>query len=391
MSAPRNRSAVIPLVATYTGFGWFWGTLSVVYLEFLADRDLTNGEMSLNLLAITVTSIATMVLVAPRIVHLVSGVALPIAIGCYGAGIAMMPWVPGPWLLLAFAVTGLGTGMIDVLVNQVGHRSEVDTETPVLQRVHMSYSLGAVAGAMAAAVLLTRGGSEAFRAAIFLAAAMQLPGFVACLRSPAMRDRPVGGAAEESISLVAFVRHPALLATGLVVLSAFFVEGSLDVWAVTYLRDSLDATVMGGAIGFAAFGIATAIGRGFAAKILFGMGYRRTILFSGIGSALAGVAIIVAPSQWVATVAYLVLGFCLASAGPAAFGSIEGRGAEAGTMIAAVTTMGYTGFVIGPPIMGRLADRFGIRATMIVITLATFGILIGGLLSHVRSGSAREA
>lgn len=186
------------------------------------------------------------------------------------------------------------------------------------------------------------------------------------------------------MSLSAFKRDRALLATALIVLSAFFVEGSLDVWAVTYLRRTLGAGIMAGALGFAAFGVATAIGRTFAARILFGMGYKRTILVSGIGSVCAGLLAIVAPNAWVATVAYLILGFCLAAAGPAAFGSIEGGGAQAGVAIAAVTTVGYIGFVVGPPVMGWLADATGVRSTMVIITLATSGILIGGYLTRGR-------
>lgn len=47
-----------------------------------------------------------------------------------------------------------------------------------------------------------------------------------------------------------------------------------------------------------------------------------------------------------------------------------------------MTTVGYTGFVVGPPIMGWLADRVGLRASMMVVVLATLGIAIGGLLSR---------
>jgi MFS family permease len=243
---------------------------------------------------------------------------------------------------------------------------------------------------MGAAVILVTSGSGGWRGAIFFAALAQLPGFLLCLTEPSFRHGVPAKRARESISLTAFVRSPALLATGLIVLSAFFVEGSLDVWAVTYLRDTLGASIMAGAIGFSAFAAATAVGRIFAGRILFGMGYRRTILFSGAGSVVAGTLAVFAPNAWVATLAYLMMGFCLAAAGPAAFGSIPGTGAEAGVSIAAVTTVGYIGFVIGPPIMGWLADAVGVRGTMIVITVATLGILVGGYLSRDYTDAPEE-
>jgi MFS family permease len=50
-------------------------------------------------------------------------------------------------------------------------------------------------------------------------------------------------------------------------------------------------------------------------------------------------------------------------------------------VIAAIATVGYTGFVFSPPLLGWVADTFDLRATMAVIVLATVGIIIGGLLS----------
>ncbi|MGE5225450.1 MAG: MFS transporter [Planctomycetaceae bacterium] len=381
MSHPSTRPrGVLPVLAAYMSFGYFWGTWSVVFLEFVGAHHFPYSRMSLYLMSLTIASMATMILLTPRIAHLLPSVSLPLALVLYGAGIVAMPYVNDAWLIAAFAVTGMGTGLIDVLVNQVGHGLEASSRRSVLQPVHAGYSMGAVFGALGAALILTGGGS--FRTAVQIAALLQVPSFFLCLTSPAFRGREPGERSEERMSLSAFRGNPALLATALIVLSAFFIEGSLDVWAVTYLRATLGAGILAGAIGFAAFGVSTAVGRTFAAKILFGMGYRRTILFSGIGSVLAGALAIVAPNEWIASLAYLILGFCLASAGPAAFGSIQGEGTEVGVAIAAVTTIGYAGFVVGPPVMGWLADVAGIRSTMVIITLATGGILLGGFLSR---------
>lgn len=382
---------MVPLVCAYVSFGYFWGCWSVVFLEFISAHAYTYSRISVDLMALTIASMITMTVVTPRIAHLLPSVSLPLALGLYGAGILMMPWASSPLLFVAFATTGMGTGLIDVLVNQVGHGLEVSSGRSVLQSVHAGYSMGAVAGAMGSAFILVNGGS--FRVALAVAAGMQVLAFLICATSPAFRDRQAAERSSERMSLAALWKNPALLATALIVLSAFFVEGSLDVWAVTYLRKTLGAGIIASALGFSAFGVATAFGRTFAAKILFGMGYRRTILFSGIGSVCAAALAVAAPDPQVATVAYLVLGFCLASAGPAAFGSIEGTTAEVGVAIAAVTTIGYVGFVVGPPIMGWLADATGVRSTMVVITAATTGILIGGYLTGTRppTGSAGSA
>lgn len=370
-----------PLFASYMGFGVFWAAWSVVFLEFVAAHDFTFTVQSWFMMSLSVSAMVAMIVLSPRIVPWRHSVSLPLAVGCYGIGILLMPFVNGPGLVLAFAVTGIGTGLIDVLVNQIGHGLEGETGRSVLQGIHAGYSIGAVVGAMGAGFILQGGGEDAWRIVLVCASLFQLPGFVMCLLEPSFRHGS-GAPAEESVSLTIFVRKPPLMAIALIVLSAFFIEGSLDVWAVSYLRQTLGSSIIAGALGFSAFAAATAVGRIFAGRILFGMGYRRTILFSGIGSVIAGTLAVFAPTPLVASLAYLLMGFCLAAAGPAAFGAVPGSGTEAGVAIAAVTTVGYIGFVIGPPVMGWLADAGGIRTVIVVITIATLGILLGGYLSR---------
>jgi MFS family permease len=376
---------LVPLAISYTSYGYFWGTWSVVYLSIVRSHGFSFSVMSWYLTALTIASMATMVFVSPRIAHLSPSLSLPLALFMYALGMVAFPWANGALLLIAFAVLGVGTGLIDVLVNQVGHNLEVNAGRSVLQWVHASYSAGIVVGTLVSAVILTMSKSpDAFREAIVVAAATQVASLLLCATSPAFRAIVPGERARERSSLSAFTRDRSLLIVALIVLSAFFVEGSLDVWAVTYLRLSLSATILGGALGFCAFGISTGLGRAFAARILFGMGYRRTIMFSGLGSLAAGAIAVTAPTLWIATIGYLLLGFCLASAAPAAFGTVGGEGAQVGVSIAAVTTVGYLGFVIGPPVMGWLADAFDVRATMMVITIAALGIAVGGYLSRGR-------
>ena len=52
--------------------------------------------------------------------------------------------------------------------------------------------------------------------------------------------------------------------------------------------------------------------------------------------------------------------------------------------IAAITTAGYSGFVVGPPIMGWLAQTAGLRATIGLMVLATTGVVAAGLFTPRR-------
>ncbi|MEX0991001.1 MAG: MFS transporter [Actinomycetota bacterium] len=376
-----TERGITPLAATYVVFGWFWGSIAVLLANLQAANDLSSGRLGLYLSFTSITGIVTMTVVAPRLEHLARHITIPVSLALHGSGALLLATLSPTLLPLAFLMIGLGTGMVDVLVNAVGYEREVRSGRAVLQWVHMSYSIGAGVGALATGVILTAGAS--FRTALILSFTLQVLVAAVIVTSRSLRSVPARERSETKVSLTAFRKWPWLLVPALIVGSAFFVEGSMDVWSGVYLRKTLGASVMTAAIGFAAFAFATSAGRALAAKILFGFGYRATVIASGLGAVLAGAVAATAPNTTVAACAYLVLGFSLSAAAPAAFGSVEGG--NAGLAIAAVTTVGYAGFVVGPPFMGWLADATGsFRITMFVITAATLGVLIGGLLTRKR-------
>ncbi len=200
------------------------------------------------------------------------------------------------------------------------------------------------------------------------------------MRARVIREQPRSRRAEHKVSLSVFLHSRALLLPAVVVMFAFFIEGSMDIWSVTYLRRTLDAAVFTGAVAFAAFSLAMAIGRLTVGRLLFGIGYRRTIQVAGIGSLVAGATAALTSNSLVAGIAFLFLGFFLATASPAAFGLVADTGADPALAIAGITTIGYSGFAIGPPIMGWLAETAGLRATMGTIAVATLGVVLCGFL-----------
>jgi MFS family permease len=382
-TATRTKSTkgtLASLAATYLVFGGFWGSWAVIFSDFLSQRSLTPGQASINFAALSATSILVMTFVAPRFTGISHGSVIAIGLGFHAIGALLIAWVPNGWLALAFASTGLGTGLIDVFVNVAGQDIETRLERPVLQWLHATYSVGAALGAVISALAI-EGGADAIDVLIALSVVQfAVAGLAWVQRQP--KDSVEGTRERNRTSLGVFVRTPLLLIPAAVVLFSFFIEGSMDVWSVIYLRRTMDATALAGAGGFALFSIAMAVGRGFAARLLFGLGYRRTILFAGFGSMAAGAVAVLTDQPTVASLAFLVLGFCMASAAPAAFGLAGRWGDDAGVIIAAMTTVGYSGFVVGPPILGWLADRAGLRASMLVVVLATLGIAVAGLLSR---------
>jgi MFS family permease len=357
----------------------------VVFPEYLRSNKISEGEAGWQFGMMAAVSIVVMTLLAPRLQGLPHTATVPSALAIMGAGAFLVAYLPPESLWIAFIVLGFGNGLIDVFVNVAAQGIESGSHRPVFQWLHASYSVGGITGALGAGIAVTFGVS--FRVCLAATGVLLLVAAAWNLLSPTLaRAERVIQERTTRVSISAFLRSPVLIAPAIVVLFAFLVEGSMDVWSVIYLRHTLGATVLGAAIAFAAFALAMTFGRAFAARILFDLGPRRTILVSGVGSLVAGIAATIAGTPVVAAVAFLVLGFFIASAAPAAFGVVERSEEHPAVAIAAITTVGYSGFVVGPPILGWLAQTAGLRATIGLMILATVGVAAAGIFTPKSAG-----
>lgn len=375
--------AVRALLAGYWSFGQFWGVWVILVFEFQRARGVTNAGIGLDYALIAIVALGVMLLIAPRLQPLALSSTLPLALGSMAVATIAIGYLPTPAILVAFALLGVGNALVDVYLNVAGQRIEMRINRPVLQWIHATYSLGGVTGAAVAGAI--RAAGLDYRLG-FAYAGMCLALTTAWTAAAMSRDRHDTGT-RALFSVSALFRSPALLVPALIVLAAFLIEGSMDAWSGLYLRGQLGATATVAALAFVAFAAAMFLGRLFASRILFGLGRRTTIVVAGVGSSIGASIATVANSPFVVGVGFLVLGFTLAAAAPAAFGLAGDAGADPVHAISAVTTVGYTGFVWSPPLLGWVAQAFSLRAVMGVLAISTLAIVAGGVLAPRDDGS----
>ena len=373
-----ERRRVPSLLTGYWAFGQYWGIWVILVVQVQAYHQLSFGEMGMLLALLSLVAIIVMAFVAPRLAHFPLGALCATGLLALGTGSIGMALLPSSALWLAFAIAGVGNGLVDVFLNVEGQRVESITHRPVLQWLHATYAVGGITGAIVGGIVAAT--HTNFRVGLlFGGVVLYLAAFWNAQAGTSAR-----GATEvdSGFSLTAFRRHPGLWLPALVVLSAFLVEGSMDTWSGLYLYDQLGATEWQAAMAFVAFSAAIFLGRMFAGKVLFGLGRRATIMASGAGGALGGAIAALANEPTQVALGFLLMGFSIAAAAPAGFGLVEEVAPDDQTnAIAAVTTVGYSGFVWSPPIFAWLAQAFDLRAAMGVIVSATFGILIAGALA----------
>jgi Major Facilitator Superfamily len=180
-----------------------------------------------------------------------------------------------------------------------------------------------------------------------------------------------------------------LLLVGVVTLCATTLEGAAADWLALFLTDERAATASLAAAGYAVFAVAMAAGRFSGTAVAERLGRDGAVRAGGLVS-LAGVLLTVLGPGLAgayAGAALWALGVCLVfPAAVSAGGETPDRPADA---IAAVTTIGYGGFLVGPPLIGLLADQVGLGRALLVLCLLAGGIV--ALAPAVRSRRPRSA
>jgi hypothetical protein len=163
---------------------------------------------------------------------------------------------------------------------------------------------------------------------------------------------------------------------------AFLAEGSMETWSAIYLRAVLGAAAFIGALGPAAFHAAMFAGRVVGAGVAALLGASQTLLVAG-GLTVAGMAaalLVPIPPVAIGGMALAALG---ASFVVPVVVSLASRraGPHAGSGASVVLTLGYAGFLIGPSLVGLLAEVAGLRVALAVVPV---GAAIIALASRTR-------
>lgn len=366
-----------PTLAGFAALGSFWGAWAALLPATQKAVGASKGALGLALLFVAVGSLPAMLLLAGPMIRRFGRLAVAWA----GAAFAAATVLPGlattlPTLAGALALAGATSSVFDVGLNAQAASIERETGRRLMPLAHGLYSCGVLAGALAAGVARGAGaGREAIMASLALLIAATA---IVLARAGAPIHPGEGPAPKRRVSL-----ERALIAIGLVAAAAFVVESATESWSALFLARQLDTTPAVSALGPAVFAAAMAFGRfgGQAAKGISD----RTLLVGGTLVAAAGCAVVAASG----TAALALAGFALAGAGislnaPVVFGAAGRRRVDPAGSVATVTTLGYLGVFIGPPLMGGLAQATSLSGAFAI--LAGLAVVAAGLASRLRFG-----
>ncbi|GAA2551530.1 MFS transporter [Pseudonocardia hydrocarbonoxydans] len=289
-----------------------------------------------------------------------------------------------PVLGAALVVFGAATGLLNVAVNSAGVQVEARAGRPMLPALHAAFSLGGLAGAAAGGLLAGSLGVAAHLTAVgtagLIVAAATAGGLRRLGTAPApdavVAGRPVGR-----------TRVPVVL-LGVIAGCTAFGEGALTDWGALHLTQSLGASAGLAAAGYAGFSLAMAAGRLAGCRLLVRFGETR-LLTGGALLAAAGMALaLVAPSAPVALAGFVLVGLGFANLFPVTIARAGALGGSGGVALA--STVGYSGLLGGPPVIGFLAEHSGLPVALATVpVLAVVAAALAALAVLVAVGRPR--
>jgi MFS family permease len=275
----------------------------------------------------------------------------------------------GSLFLLGFCYGGL-----DMCMNAEAVGVERLYRRPLMSSFHAQFSVGGIVGAFVGGAVAARG----VPALAHLQAAAVTLGLAAVLAGPFLLTRPAGSRA--ATTEPTFARPPrALLGLGIFAFCALLSEGAVADWSAVYLR-SIGADAQAAAAGYGIFSLTMAGGRLAGDRLTLRLG---PVRLSRIGGSVAAIGLgfgLIVGMPRAALVGFGLMGAGLATLFPMAL-SAAGRTphVRASAALAAVTTVGYSGMLLGPPLIGGLAQlvTLPVALGLVVILCATSAALAG--------------
>jgi MFS family permease len=345
----------------------------------LADRaGATTGVLGLALLAPALGAVVAMPLVGRLLPGRSSRKFCRVAMAGLMAAILLPAAARSvPALAAALFIVGVANSTLDLVMNAQGVSIERHMSRPILSSLHAAFSFGGFAGAglggLAAALGVAPLPHLATAALLF-----GVPGLIAV--SPLLaRDDD----ADADAPTLNWRRVPSRLALlGAACFFCLMAEGGASDWSAKLVRDDLAGSAALGAIAYAVFSVTMGTGRLIADRLWARWGSAGLLRRSGALAGL-GFAVGLVPGTAAGVIAgFAALGLGLAGIVPTLFRAGANQpGVSTGPALAVVSSLGYLGFLAGPPLIGGIAQLTSLRLACGLLALA-------GLLMVVLAPSA---
>lgn len=362
------RIAAGPSLAL-AGVGLFWGSFTAWLPDIKAGAGLDDAQMGWVLLG-TASGGLVATLLLPRLGRALGGWLMPAAaVAMAGATLLQLAGQGALSLLAALIAMGFAMSTLDVSANVRLSVLEAQHDVPLMNLAHGVFSL--VYAGTAALSGVARGAGIGHWVVV-AAVAVLLVAMAPALRAPDEPAAPAG---------IAAIRTPwaVILPGGLILFAAFIAEAGTETWSGLHIERTLQAPRGAGALGPAMMGLTMAAGRFAGQGLVARLGEVRLIVLSTLIGIAGAVLLAAAPTRGIAVVGVALVGLGCAALVPSA-NALIGRAVapqQRPLAISRAWMLGFSGYFIGPVLLGWVAEGAGLRAAFLLIALFLALILPG--------------
>jgi MFS family permease len=348
---------------------------------------ISNGQIGLIIFGLSVGSMVGLFSAGTLVARFGGRPVIGVGASLIGFGIAIVGFGaslgPDGAVLVStgMAITGVGFGLTEVALNVEGAALETAFARSILPSLHGAYSLGALAGSGLGALAQLLEVPVWWHLGVLGIAAVISPLAVLRFLPRATGREPRTGGGEgrtSSRSRLSVWLEPRTLLIGLIVLGMAFAEGAANDWLPLALVDGYNVAPALASACFIVFIAAMAVGRLFGGPYVDRFGRVRVLQVLAI-LAGAGVLLVIFSGNFVlVAIGCALWGLGVSLGFPLGVSAASDNPVNSAARVSAVATIGYFAFLVGPPVLGYLAEHVTLlQAFLLVFAL----IVVAGMFS----------
>ncbi len=339
---------------------------------------LSEAALGSILLGLPVGQILTMFFSGRAVTRFGSKAVLRIAAACYAIALTNIGLATKPWhLALCLFVFGICGNMCNISVNTQGINAENLYGRSIMSSFHGVWSVSGFTGALVGALMMRLQLVPYVHFWIIAAFVITAELFAAKYLLVTATSKSAGS--------IRNIQKPEklLIKLGIIGFCCLSCEGCMFDWSGVYFKQVVKAEGSLVSLGYAAFMVTMATGRFAGDKLAEKFSRKRMVQVSGVLIFCGMMTAVLLPQLITATIGFLMVGFGVSSIVPLLY-STAGKASKApgGIAIATVSSIGFLGFVMGPPLIGYIAQLAGLQYSF--MTIAFLGLGISYLVTRVK-------
>jgi MFS family permease len=379
---PDKRRSRIAVALTYFSMGLCFASWASRIPDIKTTLDLSDGKLGSILFALPVGQLLMMTFSGKLVTRFGSHKTILFALPAYTLCLFNIGLVSEGWqLAIALFIFGLAGNLCNISTNTQGVSAEKLYGRPIMASFHGVWSLAGFTGALIGLVMINLKVPTVYH---FITVIVIVWTIFYFNHRYYVKLKPVTNDTDSPRRRFFSKPDAVLLQLGIICFCSMASEGAMFDWSGVYFKDVVKVKPSLIILGYTSFMIMMASGRFLADRIIASIGRKKLLQISGIVVSTGLFTSVLFPYLLPCTIAFMMVGLGVSSIVPTVYSTAGKYGkVPPGIALATVSSVGFLGFLMGPPLIGHISDLFGLRYSFCIIGF--FGIGISLLVSRIKA------